>query len=73
MNVASERGDIKIKTAQWMILLVERKEPKQKKLNGCTLCTCRGYFYRSRHAAKTIYCGYTHTIHNFIHIFLKND
>lgn len=31
MNVASEQGDIKIKTAQWMILLVERKEPKQKK------------------------------------------
>ena len=31
MNVAPEQGDIKIKTAQWMILLVERKELKQKK------------------------------------------
>ena len=31
MIVAPEQGDIKIKTAQWMILLVERKELKQKK------------------------------------------
>ena len=31
MNLAQEQGEIKIKTAQWMILLVERKEPKQKK------------------------------------------
>ena len=31
MIVAPEQGDIKIKTAQWMILLVERKELKQNK------------------------------------------
>ena len=31
MIVAPEQGDTKIKTAQWMILLVERKELKQKK------------------------------------------
>ena len=34
MNVAPEQGDNKIKTARWMTLLVERKELKQKRLNG---------------------------------------
>lgn len=56
MIVASGQGDIKIKTAQWMILLVERKELKQKKAQWhCTLCTRRGYFYRSRYAAKNTF------------------
>ena len=53
MIVAQEQGDIKIKKAQWMILLVERKELKQKKAQWIsTLCISRGYFYRSRYAAK---------------------
>lgn len=31
MIIAREQGELKIKTAQWMMLLVERKEHNQNK------------------------------------------
>ena len=56
MIVAPEQGDIKIKTAQWMILLVERKELKQKKAQWIVPSAyAEGIFIRSTYAVKNTF------------------
>lgn len=56
MNIAWEQGELKIKTAQWMILLVDRKELNKKKAQWIVPSVyAEGIFIGSAYATKNTF------------------